>query len=68
MLVNELIRQVSDRTGLPEEVALVAVKTVLDYLKGELPEPIADHIHLDDLLVTREVPLRGESLFKGLGG
>jgi hypothetical protein len=43
-LVDELIKQVSERTGLGEEKAREAVATVVDFLKARLPEPIAAHV------------------------
>jgi uncharacterized protein (DUF2267 family) len=42
--MNELIQQVSQRTGLSEDKAQEAVNTVISYLKQKLPEPIAGHI------------------------
>ena len=42
--MEELIKLVSQKTGLPEEKAKVAVDTVLGYLKKELPAPISGQI------------------------
>ncbi len=42
--MDELIKQVSEKTGLSEEKSKVAVETVLDYLKDKLPDPIAGQI------------------------
>ena len=42
--MDEIVRTVSQKTGLSEEMAKVAVETVLDYLKSRLPEPIAGPI------------------------
>ena len=42
--MNELIKLVSKKTGLPEAKAKVAVETVLKFLKDKLPEPIAGQI------------------------
>jgi hypothetical protein len=47
--MEELIRQVAERTGISEAQAQTAVVTVLGFLKGRLPEPLAGH--LDGLLV-----------------
>mgnify|MGYP005845086035 CR=1 FL=1 len=41
---SELIRLVSERTGLPPETAKTAVDTVIGYLKERLPAPIASQI------------------------
>jgi len=35
--MDELVNQVSQKTGLPKETAKVAVQTVLDFLKQRLP-------------------------------
>ena len=42
--MDELVKLVSQKTGLSEEMSKTAVVTVLDYLKKELPAPIAGQI------------------------
>lgn len=42
--MEELVRQVSQRTGLDEEKARGAVETVLGFLKARLPAPVAGQI------------------------
>ncbi|HEX8339185.1 MAG TPA: hypothetical protein VF621_20860 [Pyrinomonadaceae bacterium] len=42
--MEELIRQVTERTGISEAQAQTAVITVLGFLKGRLPEPIAGQL------------------------
>ena len=64
--MNELVKMVSQKTGLSEEMARTAVDTVLNYLKGKLPAPIAGQI--DSLLGGSEAGSTVESLTKGLGG
>lgn len=64
--MDELVQQVSERTGLSEEISREAAEAVLAILKEKLPEPIAGQIDsflegsgsLDDL----------GGLTKGLGG
>lgn len=46
--MDELVKLVSQKTGLPEPQAKVAVETVLAYLKERLPEPLAGQ--LDNVL------------------
>jgi hypothetical protein len=46
--MDELIKQVVERTGISEAQAQTAVTTVLGFLKDKLPAPIAGH--LDGLL------------------
>ena len=55
--MDELIKLVSQKTGLSEEMSKVAVEVVLGYLKDKLPDPIAGQI--DSLL--------GGGLATGLG-
>lgn len=63
--LDELIKLVSQRTGLPPEVAKTAVDTVVSFLKNKLPAPIAAQI--DGVLGG--VSAKGvEDLTKGLGG
>jgi uncharacterized protein (DUF2267 family) len=42
--MDELVRQVAEKTGIGEDTARVAVETVVRYLKEKLPEPIAAHV------------------------
>jgi hypothetical protein len=42
--MDELIRQVVERTGISESQAQTAVTTVLGFLKNQLPEPIAGQL------------------------
>ena len=42
--MDDLIKQVSQRTGLSEEKAKTAVDTVVNFLKDKLPSPIAGQI------------------------
>ena len=42
--MDELIRQVSERTGISDEQARGAVETVLGFLKQRLPGPVASQL------------------------
>ena len=42
--MEELIRQVAERTGISEAQAQTAVTTVLGFLKNRLPEPLAGQL------------------------
>ncbi len=42
--MNELIKMVEDRVGLPEDKAKAATDTVLNYVKSKLPGPVASQI------------------------
>jgi len=42
--MDELIKQVTDRAGIPADKAKLAVNTVLDFLKTKLPAPFAGQI------------------------
>lgn len=42
--MDELIKQVSERTGISQDQARTAVDTVLGFLKNKLPEPLAGQI------------------------
>jgi hypothetical protein len=46
--MEELIKLVSEKTGVSEEIAEKAVEVVLDYLKEKLPGPVGGQI--DSLL------------------
>lgn len=60
--MDELIKLVSQKTGLPEDKAKVAVDTVIGFLKERLPAPLASQ--LDNVLGSSGP---GQGLAKGLG-
>lgn len=64
--MDELIKLVSQKTGLSEEMARVAVETVANYLKDKLPAPIAGQI--DSVLSGGGMGGDMEDLARGLGG
>lgn len=61
--MEELIKLVSQKTGLPQDKAKVAVETVIKFLKTKLPPSIAAQI--DAILAGGNVQ---DALTKGLGG
>ena len=61
--MDELVKMVSEKTGISEEQAQQAVKTVVGYLKDKLPKPIAGQI--DKALSGGQVD--ADELSKGLG-
>ena len=42
--MEELIKQVSQKTGISEDQARTAVSTVINFLKDKLPAPIAGQV------------------------
>jgi hypothetical protein len=42
--MDELIRMVSQRTGLPADQARQAAETVISFLKDKLPAPLASQL------------------------
>ena len=42
--MDELIKLVSKKTGIPEATAKTAVETVLGFLRDKLPEPFASQL------------------------
>ena len=63
--MDELVKLVSQKTGISEEMSKKAVEVVLGYLKDNLPEPIAGQI--DGLLGGAGLAGLGD-LAQGLGG
>ncbi|MGD9049995.1 MAG: hypothetical protein PVF77_18220 [Anaerolineae bacterium] len=43
--MDELVKLVSDKVGISEDVAEQAVEVVIVYLKDRLPAPVAGQIH-----------------------
>ena len=60
--MDELIKLVAQKTGLSEDMAKVAVDTVIDFLKDKMPDPAA--AQLDALLEGGDI----SGLMSGLGG
>ncbi len=60
--MDELVKLVSQKTGLPQDKAKVAVETVVNFLKTRLPAPIAGQ--LDAILAGGGLP---GNLAQGLG-
>lgn len=42
--MDEMVKQVAQRTGIPEDKARLAVQAVLDQLEKRLPGPIAAQV------------------------
>lgn len=42
--MDELIKQVTAKTGISEDQARSAINTVLEFVKGKLPAPIASQV------------------------
>jgi hypothetical protein len=59
--MEELIRMVSERTGIAPDKAQQAVETVFSYLKAKLPPSIANHL---DAIATGNL----ETIASSLGG
>ncbi len=60
--MDELVKLVSQKTGISEQAARTAAETVLNYLKSKLPAQIASH--LDSAATGQSV---GGDALKGLG-
>ena len=64
--MDELVKLVSEKTGLPEKQAEQAAKVVIDFLKDKLPDPIGDQ--LDNVIEGGDLMDGAGGLLKGLGG
>ena len=69
--MDELVKQVTERTGLSEDKARAAVDTVVGFLKQRLPAPIAGQ--LDTVLasgggIAGDLAGKADDMLGGLGG
>ena len=66
--MDDLVKMVSEKTGLSADLSKMAVETVVGYLKKQLPEPLAAQI--DGYLKGGEGGTGdiASSVIKGLGG
>jgi hypothetical protein len=62
--MEELIKLVTQKTGIPEDKARMAVDVVLNYLKGKLPASVAPLV--DQAAKGQSPNISG--LEKGIGG
>lgn len=60
--MEEIIKQVVEKTGISEDLAEKAVEVVIDFLKDKLPAPLASQI---DSILSGETDLG--DLTKGIG-
>ncbi len=60
--MDELVKSVSQKTGLSEDQARAAAQATIDFLKTKLPAPVAGQI--DSVLKGGGMP----DLSKGVGG
>ena len=60
--MEELVKRVSEKTGLSEEMSEVAVSLVIDFLKDKLPNPVSSQI--DSVLDGKGIG----DVAKGVGG
>lgn len=63
--MDELVRMVSERAGIPEDAARKAVQTVVGFLKDRLPAPIAGQI--DGVLGASDASDKAGDVAKGIG-
>ncbi|MDT4969110.1 MAG: hypothetical protein QOJ64_3847 [Acidobacteriota bacterium] len=66
--MEELIKRVSERTGLSEDKAKTAIDTVVGFLKERLPAPIAGQV--DNVLTQAGGTIvdKAGDLIGGIGG
>ena len=64
--MDELVKKVSEKTGLPEAQAKQAAEAVLEFLKEKLPAPLAGQ--LDKLLDNPAATSQAAGLLDNLFG
>jgi hypothetical protein len=64
--MDELVKAISERTGLSEKQSRQAAETAVSFIKERLPEPMAGQ--LDNLLSGEGLAGGADNLIKGLGG
>ena len=64
--MDELVKLLVQKLGLPEDKAKSAAETVVGFMKKKLPAPLAAQI--DSVLCGGGLPDKAKGLLKGLGG
>ena len=44
-MMDELVQQISERTGIPHDKAQMAARTAIEFLDGRLPAPVGGNLH-----------------------
>jgi hypothetical protein len=65
-IMDELVKLVVKKTGLPEDKAKKAIEVVIGYLKQKLPAPVGAQI--DALLASGQIAKGVEDAAQALGG
>ena len=63
--MDELVQMVSEKTGIPADAAKTAVTTVVDFIKGKLPGPIASQV---DGVLSRDASGAAQGLMGDAAG
>ena len=66
--MDELVKRVTERTGLSEDKAKTAIDTVVGFLKERLPAPIAGHVDTALNAAGGTIVDKASDLIGGLGG
>jgi uncharacterized protein (DUF2267 family) len=64
--MDEIVKQITERTGISADQAREAAQTVVNYLKTKLPEPIASQV--DAALSGSMIGDVASQALGGLGG
>ncbi len=66
--MDEIVRQISERTGIPADQARAAAEVAVNYLKAKLPAPVAAQI--DTILsgITSDTINQAQQALGGLFG
>lgn len=64
-MMDDLVKLVSQKTGLSQEMSKQAVSLVIDYLKKQMPPQLAAQV---DLFLSGKGDDPTGALMKGLGG
>jgi hypothetical protein len=43
-MMDDLVRQISERTGIPQDKAEMAARTAIEFLDGRLPAPVGGNL------------------------
>jgi hypothetical protein len=63
-MVDGLVKEISERTGLPHDKAEQAARAAIDFLDSRLPPPIGGNLHR----LTGEAGAQGAGGAAGAGG
>lgn len=61
-MLDELVRRISEKTGLPEEQARLAAEAAIGFVKEKLPAPMPDRSTAISAAAAKEADMKAAAI------